>query len=107
MGTNYDTLKAALLIEVEAIDDAIRQAEALCVLDQYIAALTKQAESSATNIQSYSIAGRSVNRTTPQEYSVTVGALKAQLYSLIYGSVVHADLRGADPLIDTATNTEV
>ena len=83
MSTSIDTLKAAWLALIEARyaadGDALRHADALVDLDALAAALAAQAASVGTDIQSYSIAGRTVTRAPHGNVGTAVRELRLRL----------------------------
>lgn len=93
MATNYDNLKTELQALANACTDDITKYRALIVIDQYIAALEQQASSTSTDIQSYSIGGRSVTRREGTGYQETVARLWNELNELLYGNITYADFR--------------
>lgn len=109
MSTSYDDLKTALTTEANTLTDAIDKARALVLVDQYIAALTQQANATASNVSAYSISNRSVTRTGTADYQATVDKLWRDLCRMLYGSVVRANLRASSEQasIDPRTNREV
>lgn len=92
MAASSTALKAALLVEVNKIKDALPLAEATYTLDRYIDALDQQNALEAGAIDSYSIAGRSVTRRNAASGQAVVDALRARLNQMIYGSVTMMDM---------------
>jgi hypothetical protein len=88
MSTNYDLLKVELQAKANALTDSILKYKALALIDQYIAAFTLQATSSANDVTSYSIGDRSVTRSSSAGYAATVSNLEAQLNSILGGGCV-------------------
>lgn len=94
MSTNYDLLKAELQTSANLLTTAMYKYKALILIDQYIAALTKQAESSANDVQSYSIGDRSVTRSGATGYAKMVTDLESQLMAILNGGgVTFTDFR--------------
>lgn len=93
MATNYDLLKAELQTKANALEEAARKYKALILIDQYIACLEQQAASTATDVTSYSIGGRSVTRRGTGEFSNTVARLESELNEIFYGNISLADFR--------------
>lgn len=93
MSTNTDALKAALIVKANELTDTISKYECLELIDQYAAALAKQAETVANDVTSYSIDGRSVTRSSQNSMQAQVANLKANINRLLYGNVTRADFR--------------
>lgn len=94
MSANIDALKAAILAEVADIEDAIAKAEATVLADRYCDALAAQSELEAGGIQSYTIAGRTVNRHNIGDGTASINALKGELYRLINGFISYVNMGG-------------
>jgi len=94
MSANIDALKAAILVEVADIEDAIAQAEATVLADRYCDALAAQSELESGGIQSYTIAGRQVTRSNLNDGTASINALKAELYRYIRGFISYVNQGG-------------
>ncbi len=94
MSANIDALKAAILVEVEKIADPITKAEATVLLDRYTDALSAQSDLESGGIQSYTIAGRTVNRHNIGDGTASINALKGELYRLINGFISYVNMGG-------------
>jgi len=86
-----DDLKTAWVAKIALISDTLIKAKATYLIDNYIAALPKQAALEAQTIDSYSIAGRSFTYREAAAGKAMVNAMEAELYRLCYGSVSLAD----------------
>jgi len=85
-------LKAAYLVEVNKIGDALQLAQATYTLDRWTEALDAQNALEAGSIQSYSIAGRSVTKANISEGQTAIDKLHSNLFYMIYGSESLMDL---------------
>jgi len=86
MAASSTALKAAYQTEVNKISGTLEKAEADYLLDRWIEALDAQNALEAGQIQSYSIAGRSVTRANLKDGRSVADRLRAQLQMLIYGA---------------------
>ena len=109
MPTAYESLNTELTLRAAARyaqdADVAAYQECLISIAQYVAALTAQATATATDVVSYSVAGRSVTRSRGTEYSATIQRLKRSIYTYLYGDSALVDFRraGANSTIDDAT----
>lgn len=86
-----DDLKAAWVKEIAKISDALIKAEADYALDQYVAALPRQAALEANEIASYSIGGRSFTRRDITAGQIAIERLRNNLYRYCKGSTSLVD----------------
>lgn len=87
-----DDLKTAFETEIAKISNDLSSKMATYKLDAYIAALEKQTAMESNEIQSYTIAGRTITRRNVSEGKAAVAALEADLMKLIYGSKTLMDM---------------
>ena len=76
------------------ITDSLAQAEAAVLCDRSIDALSSQSELEAGNVQSYTIAGRSVTRRNMAEGKSAISQLRTELYNYIRGPISYIDMGG-------------
>jgi hypothetical protein len=93
MSANTDSLKTELQALANTLTNTVNKYKCLEYIDQYIAALDAQATLSATDISSYSIAERTVNRVQQADMARNVARLESVVFSLLYGSTTYADMR--------------
>jgi len=74
--------------------------EALMLLDRWITAEIARDNFAATDIQSYSIADRSVTRKQQNQAVASAVSAKRNFMSKLYGDVTYADLRSMEDAID-------
>jgi hypothetical protein len=87
---SIDSLKTEL--QTLAADlTGVANYKCLVLIDQYIDALSAQASATATDVQSYSIAGRSISRRSQEQHASTVASLWRQIQVLLYGNATRAD----------------
>lgn len=86
-----DDLKTALQALANDLDDTVRKNTALVLIDQYIDALSAQATATSTDIQSYTIGGRTVTRQQVEAMANSVSNLQKQLNDIFYGNTSYAD----------------
>ena len=87
MSAATTALQAAWQTEIAKIANVLLAAEAAVTLERYIAALENQTALEGGGIASYSIAGRTVTRTSADIGKRMVNELKSELWRLCYGSV--------------------
>jgi hypothetical protein len=87
-------LKAELQRLANLLTNTTAKYKCLILIDQYVAALTKQADVSASDVTSYSIDNRSVSRSPQKDYSSTVKDLERQINNILYDSKTLGDLSG-------------
>lgn len=88
-----DDLKTEWTTKINALENAaIRKNKALVLLDLYIAAFTQLTTATATDMSSYSIAGRSVVRREIATYQDMVDRLEAQMSEQVYGNTTYFDV---------------
>ncbi len=78
-------LQTAYETGIATISDDLRQKKATYVLERYIAAVQKQTALEASEIESYSIAGRTVTRRNVESGQSAISDLEAELDRYIYG----------------------
>ncbi len=83
---NLAAVKAAWLVEIAKISDALDKAEATQLLDEYIDARTAIADLQSGKVQSYSIGGRSFTFHTVGQADAMIEGKHAALWRLVYGS---------------------
>jgi hypothetical protein len=91
---SIDSLKTELQTSAALLTNSTAKYKCLVLIDQYIDALNAQASAAASDIQSYSIAGRSVNRRAQDSHASAVSSLWKQISALLYGSQTTADFSG-------------
>jgi len=91
--------KAAIVAQIEYIDDDLDKAEATYLCDRYFEALDKQQALEANEITSYSIAGRTFTRRTAAEGQSVINQLRHELDGFLYGTahLVDANTETAEP----------
>jgi len=92
MATAIANLQTEWETQIATIGDDLSKANATYVLSRYIAAIQKIASIEAQNIDSYSIADRSVTRRRIAEAQSLAKNLEAQLSQACYGSATLVDL---------------
>jgi len=107
MATNYELLEAEWTTKINAAYTAgsitlDAKYEALIALDTWIEGLEQLKNATTTDLQSYSIAGRSGTRRPLTEYHEQVNRAKADLMRMLYGLVTLADFR-SDEEVQTST----
>lgn len=83
---NLAALKAAWVLEIAKISDALTKAEATQLLDEYIDARTAIADLQSGKVQSYSIGGRSFTFHTVGAAESLVKSKHWDLWRMVYGS---------------------
>jgi len=78
-------LETSIQAEITAMPAGIRREMAQEKLTEYIAAKAQLITTSANDITSYTIAGRSVSRRTGSEFAHHIKELETELFGLIYG----------------------
>ena len=89
-------LKTAYTTAVGHIDDTLLKAEATYLLDRWVEALDAQNAVEGGQIQSYTIAGRTVTKSSLGEGSKLIDRLRGQLQMMIYGSAILLDMNEED-----------
>ena len=103
MSANTTSLKTLLQAKAALLTDEIDKYRCLEAIDQYIAALDAQAAATSSDVQSYSIAGRSVTRSGGQSFANVVKRLEREVFGYLYGNVTLADWRR---LVDGASTDD-
>lgn len=85
MSTATDNLIAALTTAAADIVNDIDRLDCLVLIEEYAAAIAAQVTSTANNIQSYSISGRSVQYKTLDELNARVSQLRSGINSYLHG----------------------
>lgn len=85
MSTATDALVAKLTADSASITDATDKLDCAVWLEEYAVALPASIASSGSNIQSYSISGRSVQYRTLDELRGRVQWLREQIDGALYG----------------------
>jgi len=85
-------LKAAYETEIAKISDTLDKARATYLKDSYIEALDKQNQLEANGVESYTIAGRTIQRANMAEGRGLIRKMESELQELIYGSEVQLDM---------------
>ena len=93
MATNYENLKTALDVLANQLEDDIPKYKCLALIDQYVAAFEAQATTVSSDVQSYSIGGRSVTRREVISMQNQVSNLERQIYETLYGNISYVDFR--------------
>jgi len=101
MSTPYEDLSTYWTAQIAAQTDwdAGRTAEATIYLADWITALEALATAKATDITSYSVAGRSVARRRIDEMDGTVSLARRNFMVFIHGSVTLADFNVGEETI--------
>ena len=94
-----DNEKARYVADAASITSDVDELRCLRVIDEWYDAQKAFAQLSASDISSYSVSGRSVQRKELQDSDRTAARLLQEIYQFIYA-------RGA-PLIDTRTQPAV
>ena len=85
-------LKAAYQTEIDKLSDTLGKARANYALDRLIDALNSQSALESKEIQSYTIAGRTVSRRDSTAGIDLIDRLTADLDGMIYGTVTLVDM---------------
>lgn len=85
MSTATDALIAHLTTQVASITDDLARLDCAVWLEEYAAALPALMASNASNVQSYTISGRSVTYRTINEFQTRVNELRANIDAALYG----------------------
>lgn len=85
MSTATDALIAHLTSEVASITDDTARLDCAVWLEEYAVALPALMASNGSNVQSYSISGRSVTYRTINEFRNRVNELRANIDGALYG----------------------
>ena len=91
--SNYTDLQTALETLANTLDDDVRKYTCLILIDQYVDALEAQATAVSTDVQSYTIGGRTVSRGEVLKMQGQVSNLQSQINDILYGNVTMADFR--------------
>ena len=91
--SNYTDLKAALDALADELDDDVRKYTCKILIEQYVDAIEAQATSVSTDVQSYTIGGRTVTRSEVAKMQGQVSNLQKQINDILYGNVSYADFR--------------
>lgn len=91
MSTQSD-LKAAYDTAAALISDDLSKKEALHLIDRWNTAVTEQAALEATEIFSYTIAGRTYTRRNMKDGQEHIDLLQGQIKRKLYGRVILRDL---------------
>lgn len=97
--SNYTDLQTALEALADDLDDTVAKLECKILIDQYVDAIEAQATTVSSDVQSYTIGGRTVTRREVVGMQNQVLSLKRQINELLYGNISYADFR--TNLVDT------
>ena len=95
--SNYTDLQTALETLADTLDDDVRKYECKILIEQYVDALEAQATTVSTDVQSYTINGRTVTRSQVTQMQSQVSNLKKQVNDILYGCVSYADFMNDFP----------
>ena len=87
----YAELQTLLEAQADELQDDIAKCKCKLLIDQYVDALEAQATSVDTNVQSYTIGGRTVTRAEVMKMQAQVSNLEKQINNILYGNVSYAD----------------
>ena len=90
--TAIGDLTTAYTTEIAKISDTLVKAEATYCAERLVAAMAKQASLEANEIQSYSIAGRTITRRDTSAGLDLINSLRHELYGYNRGHVSLVDL---------------
>jgi hypothetical protein len=93
MANNYENLQTELETLANKLTNNVAKYKCLILIGQYVDALESQATAAATDVSSYSIAGRSVVRSSTGNIANTAARLEGEINALLYGITTHADFR--------------
>ena len=98
--TALSELKSAWTARLASISDPVVKAEATYLLDNYVTATEKQVALEASNIQSYTLGGRSITRRDVAVGQSMIQSMRMDLYRYCYGGNSLVDMNTAS---ETAT----
>ena len=91
MTATYASYQALLEAKAADLDDAVAKAKCELLIAQYVDALEAQATTVATDVQSYTIGGRTVTRSQVIQMQAQVNNLERQINDILYGNTSYAD----------------
>ena len=89
--SNLTDLQTALEALADDLDSTVDKLKCKILIDQYIDALEAQATTVATDIQSYTIGGRTVTRAQVMQMQGQVNNLEKQINNILYGNTSYGD----------------
>ena len=87
----YAELQTLLEAKADELDDDIQKCKCKLLIDQYCDALEAQATSVSTEVQSYTIGGRTVTRSEVMKMQGQVNNLEKQINYILYGNTSYPD----------------